>query len=824
MTNVIEEALSGDELTLFRTSLERGGYSVLLGAGASCTSLGRDGAHLPLGRGLVAELADRFGLPDSYGLPSLAGAIKEPDLHDYLSLRFSGCKASEASRLIPSFIWRRIFTYNIDDVLDDAYRDNDSGQQTVVHLTHRDPYCDRSEPGQVQAVYLHGYVNRPADGYVFSTREYAEHVDEHSVWQYIFADELASQPFLIVGCALAEFDLEVFLKRRSTAMRISARSAPSLFITKDRDRVVENLCERHGLTIVCATADDFLRDLDRLTPSRPNVLDVLRPAASRIVTTTRSLERVFFSQWEHAGDALIRTFDGPPPPPLLTGAEPTWEHLRRGQILPRADTSTIAAEIVRWAKAPNQRSLLRLCYAPAGAGKSCVLYALGRLLSEQGVATYKWCGESRIPAEDLTSLFRETEDPIVLMVDQIGDHIDQVSLLLDALNAEARASVLVVGCDREVRRGFIDNIAGSLFSTSSTLSRLSADEALLFAESLRRDGLLGELAGKGDRDIANRFTGKDLVTGLLQAGRNDNLDQRIESEVQQLGERARAVYATTCLAHRHGHPLRLSVLASATKSSLGVLAELLNTDLRGLVFLDANERALTRHRVVAEQTYRHFGDANYGYRLNLARAIRPYVSRASIKQQISEARLAGRVFDCDELVEHLGRDKALSFYEETGGDWQWNSRYWEQRALCLLPVEPALALRYAEQAAGIEHHPMPLTTLPKIRLGVAKARLYARYEDRQLVLEGLRAAREAVRVSQQWGRREIHAHHVAVRGAKEFLAFASDAGVPLSTWDGWEVMDAITADLQRVRARSEAATLTREWSEAKRLFLLSGKR
>ncbi|HEY5957125.1 MAG TPA: SIR2 family protein, partial [Polyangiaceae bacterium] len=494
----LREILSQDELTLFSEGVKQGAYRLLLGAGFSVSSVGSDGSPLPLGNGLASEIASRFDLPDTYPLAQIANAVDPSELSPFLRGRFSGCTASTRAMLLGQFLWKRIYSYNVDDVVDSIYKNPDVQQRLEV-ISHRDAFKEVDDLGTVQLVCLHGTVSRPQDGFVFSTQAYARHVDEHAPWQYIFADELTSQPFIVVGCNLSEFDLEVFLSRRASVERLQARAFPSIFVTKKPDKVLEAACRQHGLKLLPTSADDFLEDLLEEVPERPSALEVLRPRTiSQFLTANHAAERVFFSQWCHVSDILGSTdsLDLDECPHLLSGVEPQWSHLLRNELVPRDDVSTAAAGIVKWAKG-SARSGIRALYAPAGSGKSAVLLLLGEALAKAGVPVYSLHVDRRIGIDAAVEVLRASEVPVVLICDSLADHIDQLSDLLEKL-PNGKCRVLIVGAERGTRRQLIDDLAGDLFLESSTISRLSRDEALAFVEALRRHGFLGVRAGETD--------------------------------------------------------------------------------------------------------------------------------------------------------------------------------------------------------------------------------------------------------------------------------------------------------------------------------------
>ena len=89
----------------------------------------------------------------------------------------------------------------------------------------------------------------------------------------------------------------------------------------------------------------------------------------------------------------------------------------------------------------------------------------------------------------------------------------------------------------------------------------------------------------------------------------------------------------------------------------------------------------------------------------------------AIMRRSLEARLAGRLFDADKivkplLVEEWPRRSHVSVQKL----WEWNSRYWEQRALLQAETDIAMGVQFARHAVAIERHPFPLTTLGKLLL------------------------------------------------------------------------------------------------------------
>jgi hypothetical protein len=137
-------------------------------------------------------------------------------------------------------------------------------------------------------------------------------------------------------------------------------------------------------------------------------------------------------------------------------------------------------------------------------------------------------------------------------------------------------------------------------------------------------------------------------------------------------------------------------------------------------------------------------------------------------QQTAEARLAGRLFDADKVVKPLLQGRYAEFYDLTKTAWQWNSRYWEQRALALADDDLKTAVQHARHAVSIEPHPYTMTTL---------ANLLLRAVDELPGLFGLAHFNEAFSLlkraieqeSKSGRRRTKHAFFVFLKGFRQFM-------------------------------------------------------
>ena len=245
-----------------------GEYSLLLGAGASIGAVGGSGRPLPTGAGLRDALMDEFDIEDE------GDALPLSQLYDYLQrmqreevdlfLRawFTKCRPNW-QQMLAEFNWHRIWTLNIDDVVETAYAE--VGRPLNV-LTWHERFSDRDSDSIQQIVHLHGFADRLSgaetheNALVFSLSDYAREVANPRTWHRVFFDEFAANPFLVIGAQLVEeIDLIEALIPGNTAS--TTTGFPSVLVVPRITQIRRNQLEASGFTIVESDGQSFVGEL-----------------------------------------------------------------------------------------------------------------------------------------------------------------------------------------------------------------------------------------------------------------------------------------------------------------------------------------------------------------------------------------------------------------------------------------------------------------------------------------------------------------------------------------------------------------------------------
>jgi len=730
--------IPGDLKAALRETLFRGGYNLLLGSGVSLDSHNGLGESLRSSEQLRQDLCSVTGAPPTTSLTRAYALLSTQDRDHQLTHRFSGCKPGPTIAHLPRFLWRRLFTFNIDDAIEVLYEGDAARKQVLVPLNFDADFEPTPDRIELQAVHLHGWVRQPLAGYVFAPSDYVRVMRNLNPWTHLLSEILATEPFIVAGASLNEIDLEYYLSRRTPASPRRGRG-PSLIIEPNPDVATRADCERYGLVLVPTTFCEFMEWLCTEFPCPPNLAELIVPDIATLFSDRPEPRRLvtFFSDFE-----LVPASDLPlpaVPSPFHYGREPGWQDLHAHVDIERRDNSLLA-EVLRAMLKPlaaDQPNVV-VVLDEAGAGKSTVIKRVAHDLARSGTPVLSVCTASRIDTDNAIDCLKRVATKLLLVVDGLADHAEQVVELLD--DPVVARKIVVLAAERSYRKEYLDVVFGDGARATRRLLPLTTDECLQLFERYRRYGLIGSAdAVRRPLEFAHRLMDDPVAVAVCRL-MNDfrPLDAIVDSLWGAADPEDRHAYLCVALAqHCHRVGLRYSMLQAVAGPCVPI-ARLTDAEIPLRLAFSAldDDYVVAMNAIIAERILhrasRSDPDVVLTAFVTTASELAPYVNRRAIMQRSPEARLAGRLFDVDKVVRPLLGAKAESFYISVQDQWEWNSRYWEQRALLAAETDLRMGLQYARHAVAIELHPFPLTTLGKLllrQMEVAPAEMHRVYAE-----------------------------------------------------------------------------------------------
>lgn len=759
-----------EHLPAFSQTLLAGGYNLFVGSGVSLDSKNGARQFLRSAEVLRQELCRLKGARENTSLPRVVALLNQGEVQQYLTVPYSRCTPGPSIKHLPNYLWRRLFSLNIDDAVEALYEAPSScAKQSIVPINYDAPLEPTPNRNELHAIHLHGWVREAASGYVFSTTEYARVMRGLNPWMHMLSEILATEPFIIAGTSLNEIDLEYYLSHRSSASPRRGKG-PSLLIEPNPDVATEADCRRYELLLVKATFQDFLEWIHREFPTPPTIAELVIPPAQNLFPGASQLELLkFFTDFQ-----LIAAHTRPAPqtpPAFLYGRQPTWEELDAHIDIPRLANLRLEERLPSPSKDPT-RSRATILLDEPGTGKSTVARRVVHDLANLGRPVLAVQTLNRLDVSNAIAVLKGATSPVILLVDNLADYVEQVVEILE--NSELVGRVTVLGADRSYRKEHLDVLLRNIPIVVTDVESMTRAEILQLIERYRGYGLIGAPSALTDPEsFASRIAQDSVAIAVCRILSDFRpLDAIVDSLWSACPHDDRDTFAVVALAqHCYGAGLRYSVanrLAEPARGLGPLLADsaplrLTENPLNDEYLLPLNPTIANRliHRLANRDQ-----DTLTSLFVLLAGALAPHVNVRAIMKRSPEARLAGRLFDYDKVVKELIGRHAEAFYLAVQGEWAWNSRYWEQRALLAAESDLKTALQYARHAVSLERHSFTLTTLAKILLDTM---LNSHEDSKVLFDEAFSHLESAIQREAQRHRSSVHPFGTLLTGTIRYL-------------------------------------------------------
>lgn len=141
---------------------------------------------------------------------------KKISLFGYLTTTFKGTRVNPKKpyhKKLVNYPWRKIYTLNIDDLVENIYN---SGNKTEL-IVQNEKKRKVNEFGYCELLKLHGCVNNPNDGYIFSLNQYAQRIIKEDYRTLQFSNDYFESDIIFLGTELNENDINIMLKKYENA-------------------------------------------------------------------------------------------------------------------------------------------------------------------------------------------------------------------------------------------------------------------------------------------------------------------------------------------------------------------------------------------------------------------------------------------------------------------------------------------------------------------------------------------------------------------------------------------------------------------------------
>jgi len=657
-------ALSPEVLSSLAQTLLSGGYTLLLGAGTNIDSLDRDKEPLPLSGELRTKLVGLKSIGASSSLSRAYKQLSKDEIETHITRKFSECSPGNTANSLTTFLWKRIYTLNVDDALDNAYMHSDR-MQRGVSLTHADSYQHPDDLTNVQIVHVHGWTRNPDAGYVFSLSEYAQGMGPGNAWVNVLAQTMTSEPFIVAGTSLEEPDLEYFMRGRNLET-VRQDRGPSILVEPNPDAATKADCERYGFQLYTGTLSQFLNEVASAYPIRP-----LPPNANvglefdSFKKPPTKMELALFSNDfnyvvpKHVPENSDLSF--------YVGREPNFSDIALNRDVSRGVTNELKAAIRRVFEKERKNASFILMEDVAGSGKSTIAKRALFDLAAEGIHVFEHKSNSSIDVILCAKIFNLFRHPFVIFCDNFADYANNI---VDLYKKIHRDDIVVFGVDRAYRSDYVFRaVAGVSASRVTTLPFIESEAKSLIVQ-MDRMGLTSATFDRANIEYNAKAILNDHIAVANCRIMNDfrPLGRIIESLIKDSKDRELRRYLACALAAYCYRAGAFRSLLSSHFDATELREQFRLGSVLPLTYSDSatKDYVIPANPVLSQRVLRHIADTDeellFEVYCSLGAGLSSYVNRQSIRKRTPEARIAGRLFDYDEVVEQFLGDKSEQFY------------------------------------------------------------------------------------------------------------------------------------------------------------------
>ncbi|MFY9119289.1 MAG: SIR2 family protein [Syntrophomonadaceae bacterium] len=591
---------------------------LFLGAGASATSLLSDGNPVPLGDRLAELLYRQFFPEENYDgealqITSSLVCATEPGrkaLHSFLYNLFNNIKPSEGLLSLAKFYWRNIYTTNIDQALENAYKlVDDKAQEIVPVVGPRDKGAENINT-QVSLNKLHGCIARKDVPLVFSLEDYATYKDDHLKLFEKLNSDLVERYVIFIGYSLQDSNFQnewATIKRYCNPTTMKDRF---FFVSPNIKASLEMYLKKEGFTCCNMGIDEFGAFLVNRTKGRR---ESLTDYYNRNIAPVDLLQAPTLSDEDRyliSTDYLFPLLEIKKPCAknlgFYKGLEPKWGDLKYNLDATRDILSDLMEDFDRWYSNPKKD--FWIITGRAGDGKSTLLKRLSiELASKAGEIVLFADSRSSLDPSKLISFQKSINKPLIVLIDNLTDRLTKVNKLTEFIKGN-NAPVLIIGASRNSDWNVT---VGSFIANFKeySLNKLSDNEIIQIIDKLSINDSLGHLENfdeLGKRNIFRSVAERELLVALREVITGEKFTDIIASEYSNIkSPEAQTAYLWICLVNQFRYRMPLSLFLRMIDIDSELVREKIFSYLEGMVvFEDTKDQSdyliSTRHSVIAQ--------------------------------------------------------------------------------------------------------------------------------------------------------------------------------------------------------------------------------
>ena len=415
---------------------------------------------------------------------------------------------------LTSYPWRKIFTVNIDDLVENIYKSNN--KELIVQNTKKLKIANSKDTILYK---LHGCVNRPDEGYIFSETDYLELTTKKMDAKLNdFTSEMLQNNVIFIGASMDEPDIEYYLKMYSDA-GCKLRSNRLVFIDLKPSLYLQRKAEELDALLIKASTEEFLEFLCSIN-YRPNELEkaVIDLRLHGIFRLTE-IEKLYKNPYESR---------------LYSGDFCVWQDVAEKWVFSRPIYFTAVKKLKKLLEVEKEVCCFSI-YGKVYVGKSCLAKMLAHDLALEGfdILEYRF----RNTDLNLKSVFdyikNSPHNNFVLLIDGGSYYYERIEKFFNhPLNGK---KLVIITTSREYyhkkKRYYLE---GNNYTDFEVEDIIKIDDAEAIYSTLDKKSFLSYMASMDKPQALSSIMKQRNIVNLIVALTYGNISGKIVSSYQKM--------------------------------------------------------------------------------------------------------------------------------------------------------------------------------------------------------------------------------------------------------------------------------------------------
>ena len=413
-------------------------------------------------------------------------------LKDYLTEMFSNCHPSESQKVIASYPWQKIYTTNIDDLLENTY----DPEKLVVQNMERPKTTQLS--GKTEYVKLHGCVRNQSQPYVFSQKAYVDSMLQSRDYRFnLFGQDIQYNNFIFLGTNYDEIDLDFYLQMYQNSASISGKGN-LIFINPSDSLIFKKKLERFGAKLINWKVEDLANFIEQKQLAVCPKKTILPP--KNFYYLNENISEI------KTGEAYRSN--------LYLGYEATWKDIVKDWDF---ENFSLMRQFNNFYDEMHSNNIYHAVFSVIGkamSGKSIYLKRLGYHLYQEGFLVFEYVGKSFDYFAIINYCRINKVDKICLLVDNGSFYYGAFKSLLHSLPISTELIILSSSRPYFHSRKLYNIVTENYFEYTIPHG-IDSEFANEIAKKLHDKGYLGSLKKYNDAERCNEIEKCNDIPNLL---------------------------------------------------------------------------------------------------------------------------------------------------------------------------------------------------------------------------------------------------------------------------------------------------------------------